>query len=173
MEGATPSFLPLVRHRGGLAVSLHSSRPTSPFRVAPSTVIPGGKASRRAFALLEGECLLRVALQPLCRFMCCCMSLCCAVYRFITVSLPKPVKVSSASASSGTSTSAPGCAPSSMKPSKNRRPQMARDREGQGWRMLTTRNLRSEPRGSLPPRSTVSDEESRGLQHRKTCPPTS
>ena len=30
--------------------------------VAPSTVIPGGKASRRAFALVEDECLLRVAL---------------------------------------------------------------------------------------------------------------
>ncbi len=82
-------------------------------------------------------------------------------------------KASSASASSGASTSAPGCAPSSMKPSKNRRPQMARGREGQGWRMLTTQYLRSEPRGILPPRSTVSEAESRGLQHRKTCPPTS
>ena len=34
----------------------------SPSGVAPSTVIPGGKASRRAFALMEDECLLRVAL---------------------------------------------------------------------------------------------------------------
>ena len=31
VEGATPIFLPLVRHRGGLAVSLHSSRLTRPF----------------------------------------------------------------------------------------------------------------------------------------------
>ncbi len=39
---------------------------TLPFPgVAPSTVIPGGKASRRAFALMEDECLLRVALCSL------------------------------------------------------------------------------------------------------------
>ena len=43
---------------------------TSPplFGVAPSAVIPGGKASRRAFALMEGECLLCVAL---CSFVAC------------------------------------------------------------------------------------------------------
>ena len=61
--------------------------------------------------------------------MCCCVSLCCAVYRFLSASLPKPGNGSSASAPSGTSTSAPGCAPSSTRPSKNRRPQMARGRE--------------------------------------------
>ncbi len=109
---------------GGKVARPLATLPPLVFGVAPSTVIPGGKAS-------------------------------------------------SASSSSGTSTSAPGCAPSSMKPSKNRRPQMARGREGQGWRMLTTRYLRSEPTGSLPPGSTVSEAESRGLQHRKTCPPTS
>ena len=38
------------------------------FGVAPSTVIPGGKASRRPFALMEDECLLRVAL---CSFVTC------------------------------------------------------------------------------------------------------
>ena len=41
---ATPPFSALVRHRGGLAVSPHSSRLTSPWRVAPTTVIPFGKA---------------------------------------------------------------------------------------------------------------------------------
>ena len=40
----------------------------SPAGVAPSTVIPGGKASWRAFALMEDECLLRVAL---CSFVTC------------------------------------------------------------------------------------------------------
>ena len=40
----------------------------APAGVAPSTVIPGGKASGRAFALMEDECLLRVAL---CSFVTC------------------------------------------------------------------------------------------------------
>ena len=40
---ATPGFWTLVRHRGGLAVSPHSSRLTSPRRVALTTVIPSGR----------------------------------------------------------------------------------------------------------------------------------
>ena len=62
MEGATPPFLPLVRHRGVFTGAYSGARSTLPVGVAPSTVIPGGKASRRAFALMEDECLFRVAL---------------------------------------------------------------------------------------------------------------
>ena len=63
VEGATPCFLPLVRHRaGGGGAPEWSHHLPSPAGVAPSTVIPCGKASRRPFALMEGECLLRVAL---------------------------------------------------------------------------------------------------------------
>ena len=39
-----PNFSALVRHRGGLAISPHSSRLTSPWTVTLTTVIPGGKA---------------------------------------------------------------------------------------------------------------------------------
>ena len=48
MEGATPCFLPLVRHRaGGGGAPLWSHHLPSPRGVAPSTVIPGGKAIER------------------------------------------------------------------------------------------------------------------------------
>ena len=45
VEGATPCFLPLVRHRGGGGGARQNPPPPLPFSgVAPSTVIPGGKA---------------------------------------------------------------------------------------------------------------------------------
>ena len=71
--------------------------------------------------------------------MCCYVSGCCTVFRFLSASLPNPVNGSSSSAPGGASTSASGCALSSMRPSKNSRPQRERRREGQVWRMLTTR----------------------------------
>ena len=51
---------------------------------------------------------------PVCCFMCDSVLTCCTMSHFISASLTKPV---SSSAPSGTSTSAPGCAPSSMRPS--------------------------------------------------------
>ena len=48
VEGATPSFLPLVRHRAGGGGARQNPPPPLPFSgVAPSTVIPGGKAIER------------------------------------------------------------------------------------------------------------------------------
>ena len=48
MEGATPCFLPLVRHRGGGGGARQNPPPPLPFSgVAPSTVVPGGKAIER------------------------------------------------------------------------------------------------------------------------------
>ena len=48
VEGATPCFLPLVRHRGGGGGARQNPPPPLPFSgVAPSTVIPGGKAIER------------------------------------------------------------------------------------------------------------------------------
>ena len=44
VEGATPLFWPLVRHRRGVAGARHSSPfPPPLFGVAPSTVIPAGR----------------------------------------------------------------------------------------------------------------------------------
>ena len=88
----------------------------SPSGVAPSTVIPGGKPPG---ALSRSG---RMSVLP-CSFVTCLLLyvlwcvLCCAVSHFISASLPKPVNGASSSAPSGTSTSAPGCAPSSMRPS--------------------------------------------------------
>ena len=68
---------------------------------------------------------------------------------------------------------APGCAPSWMRPSKNRRPQMTRGRERA--RPEHAHNPIS-PIGStvsLPSRSTVAQEESSGSNDRRICPPTS
>ena len=49
VEGATPGFLPLVRHRaGGGGAPLWSHHLPFPREGAPSTVIPGGKAVRPA-----------------------------------------------------------------------------------------------------------------------------
>ena len=58
--------------------------------VAPSTVIPGGKASRRAFALMEDECLLRVAL---CSFVTC-LSLYVLLCVFLLHHVPLQIPVS-------------------------------------------------------------------------------
>ena len=59
VEGATPCFLALVRHRaGGGGAHENPHHLPSPSGVAPSTVIPGGKASRRPLALMEDECTL-------------------------------------------------------------------------------------------------------------------
>ena len=44
MEGATPRFWPLVRHGTRLTGARSGARLTPPRGVAPSTVIPGGKA---------------------------------------------------------------------------------------------------------------------------------
>ena len=45
VEGATPTFLALVRHRGGGGGARQNPPPPLPFSgVAPSTLIPGGKA---------------------------------------------------------------------------------------------------------------------------------
>ena len=83
--------------------------------------------------------------------------LCCTVFHFISASLPKPVNVSSSSAPSGTSTSGPGCAPSSMRPSKNSRPQMAQ--RPRGARLEDAHNPISpmDSTGSVAPRLTASD----------------
>ena len=44
MEGATPRFLALVRHRGGLSGAYSDARLTLPGGgVAPSTLIPAGR----------------------------------------------------------------------------------------------------------------------------------
>ena len=57
VEGATPCFLALVRHRaGGGGAHENSHHLPSPSGVAPSTVIPGGKANERFFALRLYEC---------------------------------------------------------------------------------------------------------------------
>jgi len=56
VEGATPWFLALVRHRAGEMVhaKVHHFPPVS--GVAPSAVIPGGKAIERLLALMVDEC---------------------------------------------------------------------------------------------------------------------
>ena len=57
VEGATPCFLALVRHRaGGGGAPVNSHHLPSPSGVAPSAVIPGGKAIERPFALTVDEC---------------------------------------------------------------------------------------------------------------------
>lgn len=108
---------------------------------SPSPLSVGGRSlhrdpwreGHRALFRAHGGCVYpRVTLWPDCCSVCWCVSLCCAVCRFTSASLPRPVNASSASAPRGTSTSAPGCASSLMRPSKNSRPQMARGREGQG-----------------------------------------
>ena len=53
----------------------------------------------------------------LCVCMCYYVMLCCIVFHFISASLPIPVNASSASVPNATSTSAPGCVPSSTRPS--------------------------------------------------------
>ena len=58
VEGATPVFSALVRHRaGGGGAPEWSHHLPSPLGVAPSTVIPAGRLLRRE----EGECLPSVA----------------------------------------------------------------------------------------------------------------
>jgi len=57
VEGATPCFLALVRHRAGEMVHAKVHHFPSVFGVAPSTVIPGGKAIERFFALMVDECV--------------------------------------------------------------------------------------------------------------------
>ena len=58
VEGATPSFLALVRHRAGQGGAHENPHHLpSPSGVAPSTVIPGGKAIERLFALMVDECV--------------------------------------------------------------------------------------------------------------------
>ena len=55
---ATPWFLALVRHRaGGGGAHVNSHHLPSPPGVAPSTVIPGGKAIERPFALTLDACV--------------------------------------------------------------------------------------------------------------------
>ena len=58
MEGATPPFWPLVRHGAGQRGTGVRTPFVPLFGVAPSTVIPGGKAMERPFALMVGECFL-------------------------------------------------------------------------------------------------------------------
>ena len=55
--GATPYFWPLMRHGAGAGYScLYSSLAPAP-GVAPTTVIPGGKAIERLFALMVDACV--------------------------------------------------------------------------------------------------------------------
>ncbi len=100
--------------------------------------------------------------------MCRCVFLCCAVYRFTSASVPKPVNGSSASAPSDASTSATGCAPAWMRLSKNRRPQMARGRERARLEHAHKPISPIGSAGSLPSRSTVPQEESPGSNALKT-----
>ncbi len=135
--------------------------------VALATEIPGGKASGRPSRS-------RWMSVSACSFLTClwldvlpCVW-CCTVFRFLSASLPNPVNGSSSSAPGGTSTLAPGCAPSSMSPLNNSRPQM-----GQRLRRARLEEAHNpispiESTGSLPPRSTVPDEESPGSHDRKT-----
>ena len=58
---ATPPFWPLVRHAGG-QTRTGVGTPFAPLcppcgEVALTTVIPGGKAIERAFALMVDECV--------------------------------------------------------------------------------------------------------------------
>ena len=56
VEGATPPFWPLVRHRaGGGGAPLWSHHLPSPAGVAPSTVIPAGRKSSRPGSRLEEQ----------------------------------------------------------------------------------------------------------------------
>ena len=140
--------------------------------VAPSTVIPAGRppgALSRSWRMSVSPCSFVASLSL---YVLPCV-LCCTVFHFISASLRKPVNVSSSSAPSGTSTSAPGCTPSWMRPSKNSRPQMAK--RPRRARLEHAHNPISPIRstGSLPPRSTVPEDESPGSNDRKTCPPTS
>ena len=103
--------------------------------------------------------------------MCWGVSLCCTLFYFISASLPKRVNVSKSSAPSGASTAAPGCETSSMRRSKNSRPQMARGREGQAWSMLTTRYLRSAARAACHLARRFRTNSLPGSNGRRICPP--
>ena len=100
--------------------------------------------------------------------MCWCVSLCCTMYRFISASLPEPVNGSSAFIPSGTSTSASGCSPSSTRPSKNSRPEMAKRPRRASLEHAHNPISPIGSGGSLPPHSTVPEEESPGSNDRKT-----
>ena len=148
VEGATPVFLPLVRHRaGGGGAPVNSHHLPSPSGVAPSTVIPGGKASGRPFAS-------RWMSVPPCSFvtrLLLYVLLCvigCTLFRFISESLPKPVNGYSASAQSGTSTSAPGCAPTGDEAFEEQQTTNGQRPRGAS---LTTRYLRSTARAACHP----------------------
>ena len=87
--------------------------------------------------------------------MCCCVSLCCTVYRFLSAALPKPVNGSSASAPSSTSTSAPGCGPADDEALEEQR--TTDEKRPRGAKLEDAHNPISPigSTGSLPPRSTV------------------
>ena len=169
--GSDPPFLTAGAPPGrGKWSTLRSTTYPSPSGGRSLHSDPCGKASGRPFALTEDECLLRVAL---CGFVTCLLRyvlwriLCCTVFHFISASLRKPVNVSSSSAPSGTSTSGPGCAPSSMRPSKNSRPQMAQRPRRASLEDAHDPISPIRSTGSLPPRSTVPEEESPGSNDRK------
>ncbi len=83
--------------------------------VALTTLIPGGKAIEplaRSWWMSVSPCSFVTCLLL---YVLSCI-LCCTVFHFLSASFPKPVNVSSSSAPSGPSTSAPGYAPSSKSP---------------------------------------------------------
>ena len=173
VEGATPRFLALVRHRRGVSGPPFGPPLTPPLGgVAPSTLIPAGRppgALSRSWWMSVRTCGFVTCLL---RYVLWCF-LCCTVFHFISASLPKPVNGSSSSAPSGTSTSAPGCAPSSMRPSKNSRPQLAQRPRRASLEHAHNPIPPIRSTGSLPPRSTVPEDESLGSNDCMTCPPTS
>ena len=111
-----PHVLAAGAARGRAKEDRGRDTPCPPCRGRSHHSDPWREGHRAPFRAHGGCVCLRVALWPDCCSMCWCVSLCCTVYRFISASVPKPVNGSSASAPSGTSTSAPGCPPSSMRP---------------------------------------------------------
>ena len=65
VEGATPPFWPLVRHRaGGGGAPLWSHHLPSPAGVAPSTLIPAGRPSSRLGSRQRKSSRPQMALRP-------------------------------------------------------------------------------------------------------------
>ncbi len=125
MEGATPGFPALMRHRAGEMVhaKVHHFPPRFWCRSLPSD--PWREGHRAPFSRSR---LMSVSPCSVVSCLLLSVSLWVGVVHRVPLHVrvfPEPVNGSSASAPSGTSTSASGCAPSSTRSSKNTRPQMA------------------------------------------------
>ena len=145
----------------------------SPQRVAPSTVIPGGKAVKHFFALTVDECVSMYRCSSM-------VTLCVVVCLYIA-----PCSASYARLSRNPST-----APAPPYPAAPQRRRMAarphrrgprrtedhrwpKGREGQAWSMLTTRYLRSGARAACHPAQRSRRNSLRGRTIARFGPPTS